>query len=127
LTKRRFDDRLNFKISEGSTLFELAFSFALIFILIGVFGLYSSKILLAAREAVLKSELSNLRLSCEVYRIRNGASPGDLGSVCQNQSYFVMIERRDKDGALVDPFGNKYVYSPKDCRIRSGTVKYAGW
>ena len=111
----------------GGTLFEMAFSFAIIFILMAVFGFYASKVLLAAEGTALKSELSNLRLSVVVYRIRNGGLPKELGSIHSNRNYFVMIGRHDKEGELLDPFGSRYIYSPKDGRIRSGTPEYSSW
>lgn len=105
----------------------MAFSFALIFILIAVFGFYASKVLSAAEVVALKSELSNLRLSVEVYRVRNGGLPKELGNIHSNRNYFVMIGRHDKEGELLDPFGKRYIYSSKDGRIRSGTAEYSSW
>ena len=115
------------KKESGGTPFEMALSLALIFILIAVFGFYASKVLLAAEGAALKNELSNLRLSVEVYKIRNGGLPKELGSIHSNRNYFVMIGRHDKEGELLDPFGSRYIYSPKDGRIRSGTPEYTSW
>ena len=118
---------LTSRFSGGGTIFELAFCIALIFILISVFSFYASKILLAAEEAALRSELSNLRLAIEVYKIRNGNAPEDLKSIHESSKYFVVIGRHDKEGTLIDPFGNAYIYSSRDHKVRSGTSKYVNW
>lgn len=107
---------------------ELVVSFCLIFILIGTFGAYASKVLVVAKEVALLNELGNLRLSLELYKaMHDNAVPKDLKELYSIKNYFVMIDRLDKDGMLLDPFGSRYYYDPKKRAIRSTAVKYKNW
>lgn len=60
------------------TTIELLIVVVLIFVLIGVFAVYAGLTLKSARETALKSELMNLRMSIEHYRVINAKLPDDL-------------------------------------------------
>lgn len=114
-------------VERGGTIFEFVACFTAIFILVTAFGVYVSKVILVAKETVLRSELSNLRHSLEVYKVYNRASPADLKDLYNTRDYFVSISRLNNEGRLCDPFGHEYVYDPEKCRIRLGTLKYSRW
>ncbi len=113
--------------SKAYSILELAASFIIIFILIGGFGIFASKVLTNAREVALRNELYNLRLSLELYRVHNRADPEELASLYSVKEYFVLINRFDRERRLLDPFGNKYYYNSKTGIIKSSTTRYKGW
>ena len=113
--------------SKGYSVFELVSSFLIIFILIGTFGTYAFKVVVIAKEIALQNELANLRLSVELYKAFNGGYPEDLNQVYEIPDYFVTIDRLDKEGNLLDPFGKRYYYNPITGRLRSQTEKYKKW
>lgn len=109
------------------SIFELVVSFWLILILVGVFSIYAFKVLIAAKEVALQNELYNLRLSLELYKAFNRDNPKKLAQLYKIEDYFVLINRFDREGRLLDPFGNAYHYNPKNGNIRSTTYKYRVW
>lgn len=110
--------------SNGGTVFELIVSAVIIFIIVSVFGMHAAKIVAEAKEVALRSELLNLRLGLEVYKIRNGRMPKGLFELCQKRDYFVCIDREGDGDSILDPFGASYTYNPGDGTIMSGTDKY---
>ncbi len=122
-----YDKVIYNRVKRGGTIFELVACFTVIFILVTAFSVYVSKVILAAKETVLRSELSNLRHSLEVYKVYNRAAPADLRDLYSTRDYFVSINRLNNEGRLCDPFGHEYMYDPEKCRIRSGTLKYSQW
>ncbi len=114
--------------SKGYSALELVVSFWIVLTLIGIFGIYASRVVVAAREVALRNELYNLRLSLELYKVFNKSNPKEIGDLYNSvKDYFVMINRFDKAGKLLDPFGNEYYYNPKTGRIRSATERYINW
>lgn len=110
--------------SKAGAVFELVVSFVIIFIIIGLFGIYALRIVEEARLAALQNELSSLRVSLEIYRIFNNSNPVDLRELYSVKEYFVGIGRLDKEGNLLDPFGNRYDYNPRMGKIGTTTSKY---
>lgn len=113
--------------SRAYSILEFSISFCIIFILIGTFGTFASKIVMAAREAALRNELYNLRLSLALYRVFNKFNPNELREIYDVNDYFVLVRRFGKDGRLADPFGNEYYYNARTGRVRSATGKYINW
>ena len=105
---------------------EVIISWCVIFILLGTFFGYASKVLEAAREVALKWELHNLRLSYQLYRALNGKPPEKLAEL-YGFDYHVSIDRFDKTGELLDPFGRPYLYNPARGDIHTSSVKYLKW
>jgi hypothetical protein len=102
-------------------------SLCVIFILAGTFLGYAAKTLEAAREVVLMYELRNLRLSLQLYRILNeGRMPEELSELYY-LDYNVYINRFDKKGNLLDPFGSPYILERSTGRIRPTSHKYCNW
>ncbi|MBM3252429.1 MAG: hypothetical protein FJZ11_06625 [Candidatus Omnitrophica bacterium] len=121
------------------SLIEFLIVLCVIFIFLGVFAIYANVNLRAARETALKNELNNIRMSVELYRVINGRLPEDLvnlvnqeftlrapdGTILKKQ--FLKPFRVDKEGYLLDPFMNRYVYISQDGKITSGTKRYESW
>jgi len=106
---------------------ELSISFCIIFVLIGMFGIFASKVVMVAQEVALRNELYNLRLSLELYKVFNRSNPNELREIYSVSDYFVLVRRFGKNGKLVDPFGNEYYYNARTGRVRSATEKYVNW
>lgn len=110
--------------SKAGTILELVASFGIILILIGTLGIYASRILEEARAVALENELSSLRVSLLIHRIYNKSNPENLRELYSVKDYFTAIGRLDKEGKLLDPFGNTYLYDPRKGIIKSTTQKY---
>lgn len=118
------------------TLFELLVAACIILLLIGTFVSYAGFTLKKAREAALTNELINIRMSIEHYRIINGKFPQDLSELI-NQGLtsrspgnkiagklFLSHFRVDREGCLLDPFMNRYLYNRENGSVYSGTRGY---
>lgn len=121
------------------TVFELIVSLCIIFVLIGLFAGYINLTLKISRETALQSELNNIRMSIEYYRIIHGAYPQDLSSLTKQiltENYldsmienkpFLNHSRVDKNGNLIDIFMNKYSYNKLSGMVYSQTKGYQHW
>ncbi len=124
---------------QALTLFELIIVITVIFILAGFFAFSMRNTLIIAREEALRSELANLRMSLEYFRIINSRFPGSLDELSTNgltgagfdssitSSNFLNLSRKDKEGFLVDPFMHRYAYDNKKGVIISQTERYKNW
>jgi len=123
----------------GLTLFELLVSVCVIFALVGLFAIYANNTVKVSREIALQSELKNIRMSIQHFYILNGRYPNDLFELRQEplttgsdnskiilQSYLGSF-RVDKEGCLLDPFFNRYVYNKVDGSVHPGSNDYQRW
>lgn len=121
------------------TVFELLVAICIIFIFIGTFAVYALNTLKAAREIALQSELRNIRMSIEHYRITTGEFPRDLSELTKQLltgyssdstitvQQFLKPFRLDKEGFLLDPFFNRYSYNKACGIVYSETKRYRQW
>lgn len=144
------DDACNWSIAKGEvvevkqaekarSLVELIVICIIILVLSGIFISHGNIILLRAREAALRNELSNLRLSVSLYRILNEEYPDSI-EILVNRPYdigsgkgpvlkgkFLKNSKYDKAGRLKDPFGNIFIYNSQTGVVKSNTEGYNNW
>ena len=126
--------------NNGRTLFEtlLVIIMVALFLLIAVERFWSSAYL--AREAALRIELSNIRRAIGFYHITKGKLPDSLRQLTQEKVVvptqdapiamdwpYIQGMAVDKEGYLLDPFGNRYIYDPNTGRIKTETKGYEIW
>src|SRR3989304_4966123 len=93
-----------------------------------------------AREAALRIELSNIRRAIGFYHITKGKLPESLRQLAQEKVVvptqdtpiamdwpYIHGMAVDKEGYLLDPFGNRYIYDPNTGRIKTETKGYEIW
>ena len=127
------------KSCAGLTLFELISVVSVVLLLIGSFGWYAHRTLLAARETSLRNELTGLRMSIELYRVLNGAFPQHLEQLFEKSFTLKMDNgkiistiqlkpfRFDRDGRIADPFLHRFGYDAQTGRVWSQTKGYSEW
>ena len=123
----------------GLTLLELAVSVAIIAVFIGTFFTFIFRTAIHAKEVTLQAELSNLRLSLDLYQALKGNNPPDLKALIQARysaagtaetnfgAQFLSFLETDAQGHPVDPFGNRFYYDAKREAIRSQSKGYENW
>jgi len=127
------------KKKRSLTLVELLVVLCVIFVCMGVFAIFAKINLKAARETALRNELYNIRMSVELYKIIRGKMPDDLvslinqefefktpGGIILKKSYLKPF-RIDKQGYLLDPFMNRYLYNARTGKILSSTQGHENW
>lgn len=127
------------KDRKALALFELLIVFCVIFLLTGVFAIYTDRALKAGREQALENELINIRMAIQHYRIITGNVPKKLTDLINKRltsgkfeakiqkRKFLEHERVDKEGYLQDPFMHRYWYDNKKGIIYSQTEGYERW
>jgi hypothetical protein len=103
---------------------------------LGASSLYLSRTLRVFREAALKNQLADLRMSLKTYEMVYGAPPADIRILLNEEmnlipyssqvikKKYVESVRSDKEGFPLDPFGNRFVYRSDVGKIKSGTKGY---
>jgi type II secretory pathway pseudopilin PulG len=88
----------------------------------------------AAKENALMSELRAVRTSVQLFMTLNKMIPADLKSLVtqkytigEKQGPYLSGINVDKNGDLLDAFGNKFGYDPKTGRVWSVTKNYENW
>lgn len=123
---------------KGLTLFELALSIIIITVFTATFLTFIYKAAIHAKEITLQGQLSNLRLSLDLYRALKNVEPADLKVLMQAQmdkgpdkvnfeNQFLSMVRKDAQGYPVDSFGNRFYYNAQKEMIRSQTEGYENW
>ncbi|MBU1146992.1 MAG: type II secretion system protein GspG [Candidatus Omnitrophica bacterium] len=115
---------------KGRSLIEIIFTILVILIISAVFARYWIVHLKEAREAALENQLTNIKLSLELYTIAEGRYPEDLREldkrceVGRGDSIYTRkyLEHQfvDKDGYPVDPHGQRFIYDEKTGTIKRG-------
>ena len=130
---------MNLKNTRSLTLIEFIVGLIIILILPGIFALYFSTMLRLSQEATLRSELTNIRTSIEHYLAITGKLPQDLTVLMEqevefkghddiiNSKKYLEPFRIDKEGQLIDLFGNQYYYDQSQGRVFSQTKGYQCW
>lgn len=123
----------------GRTVFETL----LITSLVGILLVFAVSNFLTSvrliREVALRSELGNIRTAINIYRVMNRRYPDTLRAMIVEKYIFPAREDSiikqqylehmsvDKDGNLLDTFGNPFVFNEKIGRVRSSTRGYESW
>ena len=91
------------------------------------------------KEYALISELSNIRTSILIYYILNKKYPNSLGQMMDEKIILpfqadTVIDRTyleraslNKEGEILDPFGNPYKYDRLTGKLNSSTSDYTAW
>ncbi|MCX5701190.1 MAG: type II secretion system protein [Candidatus Omnitrophica bacterium] len=121
------------------TVMELIVVTCLLFILIGTFANYASYVLKIGKETTLRNELANIRMAVEYFRIINTRLPSDLMELVNKeltnskensiilQKNYIRPFRVNSQGYLLDPFMNRYIYTPWDGLVHSNTKGFESW
>ena len=127
------------KKNNALTVFELAVSACIIFVLAGIFGIYVNRTLGSANKVALRNELINIRMALEYYRIVNGRFPDELKELFKKdltfgrekssikKEYFLEPFRIDESGFLLDPFMNRYIYDRQNGWVYSRASGCQNW
>jgi len=127
------------KSSSGRTLFETVIILSLVGIFIGVAINRFMADVLEAKESLLHSELINIRMSVELYKVINGKYPENLGELTKSNymqtfSEDTIINKKylkttaaTENGTPLDPFGKEYFYNKNTGEIKCLTKGYEGW
>lgn len=124
---------------KGLGIIETIIVCLLIAIMFGVLMPRYQRVAKDAREMALRMGLTNIRSSIQLYIALNSKPPADLkdlsgkrfliptkeGTIFTDQ--YLRASALDNEGHLIDPFGNRYIYDPKDGRVSSQTKGYEGW
>lgn len=124
---------------KGAGILETLLVCILMSILIGMVIPYYQRLAQEAKEAALQTSLSQIRKGVELYSVLQGHFPTDLKSLV-NARYVIPVRENtffsgeylrkqvlDDEGNLLDPFGNRYRYKPKNGTVNSETEGYENW
>jgi type II secretory pathway pseudopilin PulG len=123
----------------GRGAIESAFVLIILSILTAVVFFYLQHLVRESRETALKAELVHIRQSVAYFKMTNQRQPQDLQELIRKK--FVdparpdtFFERQylepnavDKEGQILDPFGNPYQYDPETGEVRSESEGYRDW
>jgi hypothetical protein len=130
-----------FKINKksGMLLLDLVTSLTIIWFLIWIFGSIIARLSLITREVSLRYQLSNFRMMLSLYKELNGAYPDGLAKLAganyklSKTDEFIFSDKfldnlqTDKQGAVLDSFGNRLYYDSRRGVIGSQTRGYENW
>lgn len=129
----------HFRNERGLGIFDTLLVCILVSILIGIVIPYYRGMEREAKESALQTGLAALRKGIELYRLLEGEFPTDLKNLAHAR-YVIPVredtffsgdylrgQTLDKEGNLLDPFGNRYRYDPKNGAVTSATGGYEDW
>jgi len=111
----------------------------LVGLMIAVAFPYYQRLVKDAKEAGLQSALANLRTAIRIYRALEGEYPKDLGVLVHRRfiipireeglfsGEYLRAQAQDREGHLIDPFGNVYRYDQRRGVVASATQGYEAW
>ncbi len=122
--------RRAFLDNKGRGLIETVFFIMLALVIAGIFAGEWLVHLKEAREVALENQLTNMKLSLELYMIVEGQYPEDLGELDKRCTAFredslygkkyLELQAHDKEGYPVDPYGRRFIYDNKSGTIGRG-------
>lgn len=124
---------------KGLGILDTLFVCILVSILIGTVIPYYERLEQEAREVTLQTGLANIRKGIELYQALKGQNPSDLKSLVRARyviptrqdtffsGEYLRAQAQDKEGNLLDPFGNRYEYDRNNGKVSSGTKGYETW
>ncbi len=132
--------------AKGVAVYEALVTLCLIGVLTGVVIVKYYRVFQEARETAIKSELVNIRTSINLFKLLNNRNPQSLKEMTEKK---VMIPARigpdrytgpvflkesylkeyatDKEGNIIDAFGNPFVYDAIKGEVRTTTKGYDAW
>ena len=130
----------------GLTILDALITLCLIGVLIGVVIPYYQRLALDAQNVALKTGLVNIRTSIRLFRILNNRNPESLkelvekkallparigpdkytGQLILKESY-LMEYAVDRNGNIIDAFGNPFDYDTVKGEVRATTKGYESW
>jgi len=143
--------------NKGRTVFETLLALIIIGILLVGAITYFQRATKVVKEYALVSELGNIRTSVLLYFVINKKFPDSLKQMVDEkiilpfqdteaikkmtgnagitvQTGTIIIDRTylekmsmDKEGNILDPFGNPYTYDARLGKVSSSTQSYGGW
>lgn len=143
--------------NKGRTVFETLLALIIVGILLIGAITYIQRATKIVKEYALMSELGNIRTSALLYFVVNRKFPDSLKQMVNEkiilpfqdtealkkmagnagiavQTGTIIIDRTylermatDKEGNILDPFGNPYNYDPRLGKVSSSTPNYGGW
>lgn len=128
-----------FKERCAFSLLEALVVACIILILVGTFAIYVNLTLKSAQEEMLCYELMHIRMAVEHYRMINKKFPEDLSCLLKKDLTFkgkdnkiisgvyLKFSRLDREGKLLDPFMNRYIYNQASGKVYSPTKGYERW
>lgn len=87
----------------------------------------------------MQTGLANIRKGIELYQVLEGRNPADLKSLVHKRyviatrqdtffsGEYLRAQAQDKEGNLLDPFGNRYRYDSKNGTVAPETKGYEKW
>jgi len=132
--------------AKGLAVYEALVTLCLIGVLTGVVIVKYYRVFQEARETAIKAELVNIRTSINLFKMLNGRYPQSLkemtekkvmysarigpdkytGPIFLKESY-LMEYATDKEGSIIDAFGNPLVYDAIKGEVRTTTQGYESW
>jgi type II secretory pathway pseudopilin PulG len=130
---------------KGLSIVETLLALCLMGIFVGIVVFQYQRVTREARETAVKTELTNIRTSMQLFKMLNGRNPTSLnelmnkkimlpakiGSDAYTGSIFdrkyLMANAVDKQGNLVDAFGNNFLYDPLRGEVRASTKGCETW
>ena len=130
---------------KGLTIIDAVITICIIGVLIGVVVPKYERMAHAAQEAALKSALSNIRTSIQLFKMLNNRNPNSLkelieknvmlpakigsdpytGSILDQK--YLMLNAVDEKGNILDAFGNAFLYDNFRGEVRATTKGYETW
>ena len=124
---------------------DVIVSLCIIGVLFGIVIARYQRVYHEARKTALRSELTNIRSSIDLFRMLNGRNPRDLTELMEKNVVFparigqdsftgsiweqkyLMSSAVDEDGIILDAFGNPFQYNPVSAEVRATTKGYEDW
>lgn len=137
--------RICFRNRKGLTVIDAVITLCIIGVLIGIVIPKYQRMAHEAQEAALKSELSNIRTSIELFRMLNGRYPNSLNELIEKNvmlpakigsnpytgsildQKYLMLNAVDEKGNIIDPFGSPFEYDLFRGEVRATTKGYETW
>jgi type II secretory pathway pseudopilin PulG len=137
--------KILFRNQKGMTVVEAIIALIVIGLLTGIVISIFQRVVNAARESAVKTELANIRTSIQLFRMLNGRNPKSLTELIQKN---VMLPARigadpysgsffkqkyltanvvDEKGNMLDAFGNYFCYDPVRGEVRSSSKGCDMW
>jgi len=132
--------------AKGLAVYETLVTLCLIGVLTGVVIVKYYRVFQEARETAIKAELVNIRTSINLFKMLNGRNPQGLKEMVEKKVMFparigpdkytgpiffkesyLMEYATDKEGNIIDVFGNPYAYDAIKGEVRTTTKGYETW
>jgi type II secretory pathway pseudopilin PulG len=136
---------LFFTDRKGLAVVETLLALCVIGIFVGVVIYQYQRVTREAQETAVRAELANIRTSIQLFKMLNGRIPESLnelmdkkvmlpakvGSDAYTGSIFdrkyLLANAVDKQGNLIDAFGNFFLYDPLRGEVRASTQGCETW